>query len=129
MPSLFAASSDGESAAGGILAQEIVPVQIIGKKGAVSAVREDEHPRAETTLEQLAGLKTPFRKGGVVTAGNASGVNDGAAALIIASEQQARAQGLTHARVLWRWRRRAWSQSLWGWGRCRRYAKCWSAPD
>ena len=85
----------------GILAQEIVPVQIIGKKGAVSAVREDEHPRAETTLEQLAQLKTPFRKNGVVTAGNASGVNDGAAALIIASQQQAAAQGLTpHARIV-----------------------------
>ena len=85
----------------GILAQEIVPVQIIGKTGAVSAVREDEHPRAETTLEQLASLKTPFRKGGVVTAGNASGVNDGAAALIIASEQQAAAQGLTpRARII-----------------------------
>ena len=85
----------------GILAQEIVPVQIIGKKGAVSAVREDEHPRAETTLEQLASLKTPFRKDGVVTAGNASGVNDGAAALIIASQQQAAAQGLTpRARIV-----------------------------
>ena len=85
----------------GILAQEIVPVQIIGKKGAVSAVRDDEHPRAETTLEQLAALKTPFRKGGVVTAGNASGVNDGAAAMIIASEQQAHAQGLTpRARIV-----------------------------
>ncbi|MEQ6276951.1 3-oxoadipyl-CoA thiolase [Kluyvera sp. 142053] len=85
----------------GILAQEIVPVQIIGKKGAVSAVRDDEHPRAETTLEQLAALKTPFRKGGVVTAGNASGVNDGAAAMIIASEQQAFAQGLTpRARIV-----------------------------
>lgn len=79
----------------GILAQEIVPVQIIGKKGAVSAVREDEHPRAETTLEQLAQLKTPFRKNGVVTAGNASGVNDGAAAMIVASEQHIKAQGLT----------------------------------
>ena len=85
----------------GILAQEIVPVQIIGKKGAVSAVREDEHPRADTTLEQLAALKTPFRKGGVVTAGNASGVNDGAAALIIASSQQAAAQSLTpRARIV-----------------------------
>lgn len=85
----------------GILAQEIVPVQIIGKKGAVSAIREDEHPRAETTLEQLAQLKTPFRKNGVVTAGNASGVNDGAAALIIASQQQAAAQGLTpRARIV-----------------------------
>jgi 3-oxo-5,6-didehydrosuberyl-CoA/3-oxoadipyl-CoA thiolase len=53
----------------------------------------DEHPRADTTLEQLAGLKTPFRKNGVVTAGNASGVNDGAAALIVASEKMALAQG------------------------------------
>ena len=85
----------------GILAQEIVPIQIIGKKGAVSAVREDEHPRAETTLEQLAQLKTPFRKNGVVTAGNASGVNDGAAAMIVASEQHIKAQGLTpRARIV-----------------------------
>ena len=85
----------------GILAQEIVPVQIIGKKGVVSAVRDDEHPRAETTLEQLSSLKTPFRKGGVITAGNASGVNDGAAAMIIASEQQVKAQGLTpRARIV-----------------------------
>lgn len=85
----------------GILAQEIVPVQIIGKKGAVSAVRDDEHPRAETTLEQLAALKTPFRSGGVVTAGNASGVNDGAAATIVASEAQLKAQGLTpRARIV-----------------------------
>ncbi|MDU2497301.1 MAG: acetyl-CoA C-acyltransferase [Klebsiella grimontii] len=85
----------------GILAQEIVPVPIIGGKGAVSTVYEDEHPRAETTLEQLSRLKTPFRKGGVVTAGNASGVNDGAAALIIASSQQAIAQGLTpRARIV-----------------------------
>ncbi len=53
----------------------------------------DEHPRAETTLEQLAALKAPFRKNGVVTAGNASGVNDGAAALIIASEPMALARG------------------------------------
>ena len=85
----------------GILAQEIVPVQIIGKKGAVSAVRDDEHPRAETTLEQLSSLKTPFRKGGVITAGNASGVNDGAAAMIIASAEQAKVQGLTpRARIV-----------------------------
>lgn len=85
----------------GILAQEIVPVQIVGRKGAVSDVREDEHPRPETTLEQLAKLKAPFRQGGVITAGNASGVNDGAAALIIASEQQAAIQGLTpRARIV-----------------------------
>ncbi|MBU4681093.1 3-oxoadipyl-CoA thiolase [Cedecea davisae] len=79
----------------GILAEEIVPVTLSGRKGAVTEVREDEHPRAETTLEQLAGLKTPFRANGVVTAGNASGVNDGAAALIIASESAAVRHGLT----------------------------------
>lgn len=85
----------------GILAQEIVPVDIIGRKGAVHVVRDDEHPRADTTIEQLSRLKTPFRQGGVVTAGNASGVNDGAAALIIASSQQATAQGLTpRARIV-----------------------------
>ncbi len=89
----------------GILAQEIVPVQIVGRKGAVSDVREDEHPRPETTPE-LAKLKAPFRQGGVITAGNASGVNDGAAALIIASEQQAAIQGSRRGRVSWRWRRR-----------------------
>ncbi|HEX4502464.1 MAG TPA: 3-oxoadipyl-CoA thiolase [Scandinavium sp.] len=85
----------------GILAQEIVPVSVKGKKGAVTEVTEDEHPRAETTLEQLAALKTPFRAGGVITAGNASGVNDGAAALIIASREMAEQQGLTpRARIV-----------------------------
>ncbi|NWC66065.1 3-oxoadipyl-CoA thiolase [Cedecea sp. P7760] len=79
----------------GILAEEIVPVRLSGRKGAVTEMRDDEHPRAETTLEQLAALKTPFRANGVVTAGNASGVNDGAAALIIASEAAALRHGLT----------------------------------
>ncbi|TJV75288.1 MAG: 3-oxoadipyl-CoA thiolase, partial [Mesorhizobium sp.] len=61
----------------------------------------DEHPRAGTTIEALAKLPTPFRQGGTVTAGNASGVNDGAAALIIASEAAARKHGLTPiARIL-----------------------------
>ena len=81
--------------ANGILAQEIVPVMVKGKKGAVTEVVHDEHLRPDTTLEMLAGLKAPFRANGVVTAGNASGVNDGAAALIIASEEMAAAQGLT----------------------------------
>ncbi len=81
----------------GVLAQEIIPVQVAGKKGAVTEVSVDEHPRAGTTLEQLAALKAPFRKNGVVTAGNASGVNDGAAALIIASEPMALARGVNPA--------------------------------
>jgi acetyl-CoA acetyltransferase family protein len=64
-------------------------------------VDKDEHPRAETTPESLAKLKTPFRTPGTVTAGNASGVNDGAAAMIVASEEAARRNGLTpRARIL-----------------------------
>lgn len=85
----------------GILAQEIIPVSLSGKKGAIVQFSEDEHPRAETTLEQLQKLKTPFRQPGSITAGNASGVNDGAAALIVASEAMARQQGLTpRARIV-----------------------------
>ncbi len=79
----------------GVLAEEIVPVQLKGKKGAVTEIREDEHPRPETTLQQLNGLKAPFCNNGVITAGNASGVNDGAAALIIASASAAQRHGLT----------------------------------
>lgn len=78
----------------GRLAEEIVPVSIPQRKGDPIVVVKDEHPRA-TTLEALAKLSTPFRKDGTVTAGNASGVNDGAAALIIASEAATRKHGLT----------------------------------
>ncbi|MDA8249939.1 MAG: 3-oxoadipyl-CoA thiolase [Rhodospirillales bacterium] len=87
--------------AAGFFAREIAPVEIPGRKG-TTIVAEDEHPRPETTAEGLAKLKTPFRKdGGTVTAGNASGVNDGAAALLIASEAAARRHGLTpRARVV-----------------------------
>ncbi|CAI1767329.1 Beta-ketoadipyl-CoA thiolase [Serratia liquefaciens] len=85
----------------GIFAQEIVPVSLSGKKGAVTLFDQDEHPRADTRLEQLQALKTPFRQPGTVTAGNASGLNDGAAALIVASEAMAVSQGLTpRARIV-----------------------------
>ncbi len=84
----------------GVFAEEIVPVTVKQRK-AEQQVTEDEHPRPETTPEQLQTLKTPFRENGSVTAGNASGVNDGAAALIIASENVAKQQGLTpRARVI-----------------------------
>jgi 3-oxoadipyl-CoA thiolase len=84
----------------GYFAEEITPVEIAGRKGEVTKVERDEHPR-ETSLEALAKLGTPFRKGGTVTAGNASGVNDGACALIIASEEAARRHGLEpRARLL-----------------------------
>ena len=84
----------------GRLAREITAVAIPQRKGDPVAVTQDEHPRA-TTIEALAKLGTPFRKGGSVTAGNASGVNDGAAALILASAAAAARHGLTPiARVL-----------------------------
>jgi len=84
----------------GVLAQEIVPVTIPAKKGDPVVVSRDEHPR-ETSLEALAKLKPIVREGGTVTAGNASGINDGAAALLIASEAAAKKYGLTpRARIL-----------------------------
>jgi 3-oxoadipyl-CoA thiolase len=84
----------------GFFAREIVPLTVKARKGD-TVVSVDEHPRGDTTLEMLAKLKTPFRSPGTVTAGNASGVNDGAVALIIASEEGARRNGLTpRARVV-----------------------------
>ena len=99
----FAVRSQAKAAAAqenGRLAREITPVTIPQRKGDPVVVAKDEHPRA-TTVEALAKLPTPFRKGGSVTAGNASGVNDGAAALILASADAAKKHGLTPiARVL-----------------------------
>ena len=83
----------GAAIAAGRLAAEIVPVTIASRKGE-TVVNADEHPRPETTLEALSKLKAPFREGGTVTAGNASGVNDGACALVIASADAAEANGL-----------------------------------
>ncbi|PLX39272.1 MAG: 3-oxoadipyl-CoA thiolase [Hyphomicrobiales bacterium] len=79
----------------GRLAREIVPVSIPQRKGDAIIVDKDEHPRGDTTLEGLAKLRTPFRDGGSVTAGNASGVNDGAAALLIASSDAIQRYDLT----------------------------------
>jgi 3-oxoadipyl-CoA thiolase len=91
----------GKAIAAGFFAEEIVPVEAPGGKAGPILVDKDEHPRPDTTLEQLAKLKTPFRNPGSVTAGNASGVNDGAAALIVASEDAVKRHGLTpRARVL-----------------------------
>jgi 3-oxoadipyl-CoA thiolase len=91
----------GAARARGFFAREIAPIEVpAGRKG-TTLVEHDEHPRPETTLEDLARLKTPFRDPGTVTAGNASGVNDGAAALIVASAAAARRHGLTpRARVV-----------------------------
>jgi 3-oxoadipyl-CoA thiolase len=91
----------GAAIAAGYFKEEIVPVEVPGGKQGPVMVDKDEHPRPETTLEGLAKLKTPFRNPGTVTAGNASGVNDGAAAMIVASEAAVKAHGLTpRARVV-----------------------------
>jgi 3-oxoadipyl-CoA thiolase len=87
--------------ASGYFAEEIVAVETPGGKGGPIMVDRDEHPRPDTTIEQLAKLKTLFRTPGTVTAGNASGVNDGAAAMIMASEAAVKRYGLTpRARVV-----------------------------
>ena len=93
---IFALSSQNRAAAAmasGRLAQEIISVCIPQRKGDSIQVNHDEHPRA-TTLEKLGALKAPFKSNGTVTAGNASGVNDGAAALLLASEDAVRDHGL-----------------------------------
>ena len=85
----------GQAMESGRLGEEIVPVSIPQRKGEPLIVDQDEHPRPETKLEKLGKLTTPFRENGCITAGNASGVNDGAAALIIASETMATKQKLS----------------------------------
>jgi acetyl-CoA acetyltransferase family protein len=94
----FALRSQQRAAAAlkaGIFAQEIAAVNVPGAKGTINVISEDEHLRPQTTLESLAQLPTPFRKNGTVTAGNASGINDGACALFLASEKAAIRFGLT----------------------------------
>jgi len=91
----------GRAIAAGYFAEEIVPVMAPGGKAGPVTVDKDEHPRPETTLEGLAKLKPIVRNPGTVTAGNASGVNDGAAAMILASEEAVKKHGLTpRAKIL-----------------------------
>jgi acetyl-CoA acyltransferase len=100
----FAARSQARAVAAqesGRLAREIAPVAVPQKRGGPTLVERDEHPRAGTTVEALGKLPAPFRVGGTVTAGNASGVNDGSAALLVASEAALEKHGLTPlARIL-----------------------------
>jgi len=93
----FALRSQQRAAAAqarGFFESELIPVEIPQRKGKPLSVTRDEHPRPETTLEQLSKLPTPFRANGTVTAGNASGVNDGSCALLVASESAAARFGL-----------------------------------
>ena len=87
----------GRAMESGRLADEILPVSIAQRKGESLVVEQDEHPRPDTKLEKLGKLSTPFRKSGTITAGNASGISDGAAALIVASATMAQEQNLEPA--------------------------------
>ncbi len=84
-----------EAQRAGRFADEIVPIELPQRKGPPVRVEADEHPRPNTTAEKLAQLRPAFRKNGTVTAGNASGLNDGAAALLVVEAERARALGLT----------------------------------
>jgi acetyl-CoA acyltransferase len=101
---IFALESQRRASAAqnsGLFAEEIVPVKVARRKQEDLLVDSDEHIRAETSLAGLAKLATPFRENGTVTAGNASGINDGACALLLASEQAASIHGLSpRARVV-----------------------------
>jgi 3-oxoadipyl-CoA thiolase len=93
----FALESQRRAAAAmstGRFAAEVVPVDVVDRRGGVSIVDRDEHPRPDTTLEGLSGLRPAFRADGTVTAGNSSGLNDGAAALAVTSLAAARSLGL-----------------------------------
>ena len=93
----FAAESQrraGEAMESGRFASEIVPVEIAQRKGDPVVVDRDEHPRPGTSVQDLARLRPAFKKDGTVTAGNASGINDGAAALLVVEESRARTLGL-----------------------------------
>lgn len=96
-------------------ADEIVPVTIAGKKGDTIIAR-DEHPRPETTAEALAKLRPAFDKDGTVTAGNASGINDGAAAVVLMSLENAKKRGLTPLATLKSWATAGVSPALMGTG-------------
>ena len=85
----------GAAIQSGRFRDEIVPVEVAGKKGETRAVGQDEHPRPDTTLEELAKLPPVFRSGGTVHAGNSSGITDGAAAVVLAGEREANERGLT----------------------------------
>lgn len=100
----YARASQGRAAAAqasGFFADEILPVTLIQRKKPPRVFDNDEHLRADTTLEGLAKLRSPFRPGGSVTAGNASGINDGSCALLLASESAIEAHNLTaRARIV-----------------------------
>lgn len=108
--------------AAGAFTSEMVPVEVTGRKGAVTVVDADEHPRPDTTMEALAKLRPSFDSSGTVTAGNASGINDAGAATVLMRESDARARGLTPMARLVDWAAAGCDPSLMG------YAPVYAIP-
>ncbi len=102
--------------AAGTFADDIEPIQVPGPKGTTTSVSVDEHPRPETTLEKLASLKPAFREGGSVTAGNSSGINDGAAAVVLMRSSTADRLGLHKRSVIAGWSAAGVEPGLFGLG-------------
>ena len=128
----FAAESQQRAVraiAEGRFKEEIVPVPVPQRKGDPVVVDTDEYPRAGTTADKLAALKPAFKKDGSVTAGNASGINDGAAAVVVTTGAKAQSAGpASRSRASCRTCRPASIRRSWAWARCRRCGRCSSGP-
>ena len=114
--------------AAGYLGEQIVPVEIAMRKGTV-LFDTDEHVRAATTVEVLAGMKPAFKKdGGTVTAGNASGINDGASAVVLVAGDRLQALNVKPLAAWWATHTRAWTRPTWASAPCPPRRRCWRAP-
>ena len=117
----------GEAMAAGDFKDEFVPVTIKTRKGEI-VIDTDEHPKPDTQLEVLAGLRPAFQKDGTVTAGNASGINDGAAAIVLMSATAPRNAAWSRSRGSSPGRRSALIPRSWVQGQSRRRRKRWNSP-
>jgi acetyl-CoA acetyltransferase len=121
------AGAAAAAAAAGYFTGQILPVEVPGKKGAM-VVDADEHVRPGVSLDDMARLRPAFTPGGTVTAGNAFGLNDAAAAVVLASGSFVASSGLTPIGRLAGYAHAGVEPRIMGMGRCPRPARCWTAP-
>jgi len=114
--------------AAGYFKEQILPIEIPGKRGKTTIVDTDEHVRPDVSLEDMAKLRPAFESEGTVTAGNASGINDAAAAVVLASGSFVSRAGLTPWPGWSDTATQAWSRGSWVWARCLRCATCSTGP-
>ena len=114
--------------AAGYFTEQILPIEVPGKRGKTTIVDTDEHVRPEVSLEDMAKLRPAFAKDGTVTAGNASGINDAAAAVVLASESFVRSSGLTPMRKLIGYAHAGVEPRIMGIGPVPAARRCWTAP-